>query len=72
MKRKATSIHVISITSQGQITIPKALRKELNLQHGQKVWAKVVEGKLSITPATRFEEQRGSLKQPGSSLSDGQ
>lgn len=55
-------IYTVSITSQGQISIPAKLRKELGLQNGTKALVSAEEDKLIIEPVRDFLELRGSLK----------
>lgn len=54
--------YVVSITSQGQISIPAKLRRELGLHNGKKALVSVEDKKLIVEPVKDFLELRGSLK----------
>lgn len=53
---------MVSITSQGQISIPAKLRRELGLNTGKKALVSMENKKLLIEPVKDFLELRGSLK----------
>ena len=61
----STHIHIQStITSKGQVTIPKAIRDALSLQTGDKI-AFVVQGDdVSISKSPDLLELAGSVKVP--------
>lgn len=54
--------YVVSITSQGQVSIPVKLRRELGLTKSKKALIKKENGKLIIEPVKDLLELRGSLK----------
>lgn len=54
--------YTVSITSQGQISIPARFRKELGLNKGKKALVSLEDKKLIIEPVKDFLELRGSLK----------
>ena len=51
----------VSITSQGQISIPAKIRKELGLNKKQKAIVSVEKGKMVVEPVKDFLELGGSL-----------
>lgn len=55
-------VYTVSITSQGQISIPAALRRELGLDKKQKALISKKDGKLIVEPVKDFLELGGSLK----------
>ncbi|OGM79126.1 hypothetical protein A2382_02730 [Candidatus Woesebacteria bacterium RIFOXYB1_FULL_38_16] len=55
-------IYTVSITEQGQITIPKKIRNELNLNKKGKANVKIESGKMVVEPIIDLLELRGSLK----------
>lgn len=56
-----------TITSKGQVTIPKSIRKRLDLQSGDTLRFEVdSEGSLSVTPVKRkTDDTFGILYRPG-------
>lgn len=52
----------VSITSQGQITIPAKLRRKLGLEKFKKAFISEKEGRITIEPVKDFLELKGSLK----------
>ncbi|HFC97520.1 MAG TPA: AbrB/MazE/SpoVT family DNA-binding domain-containing protein [Thermosulfurimonas dismutans] len=59
-----------TITSKGQITLPKPVREALNLRRGDKVEITVEEGKAILRPVVKkVEEVFGKLSQEGKSYS---
>lgn len=54
--------YIVSITSQGQISIPARFRKELGLNTGKKALVSMEDKKLIIEPVKDFLDLRGSLK----------
>jgi AbrB family looped-hinge helix DNA binding protein len=54
--------HIVSITSQGQISIPAKIRQELGLNKKQKAIVSVEKGKMVVEPVKDFLELGGSLK----------
>lgn len=55
-------IYTVSITSQGQISIPAKLRRKLGLHKKQKALVSEREGELIVRPVKDFLELGGSLK----------
>lgn len=55
-------VYTVSITSQGQISIPAKLRRELGLGSGKKALVSVKEDKIIVEPVKDLLELRGSLK----------
>ena len=53
---------IVSITSQGQVTIPKAWLREMGIKGATKAVAKKKGGKLEIEPKADFWSLAGSLK----------
>lgn len=53
---------ITTITTQGQVTIPLAIRKILGLKPKDKVAFKNERGKIYIEPAENFLEMKGSIK----------
>lgn len=54
--------YTVSITSQGQISIPATFRNKLGLKEYNKALVTEENGKLIIEPVKDFLEQGGSLK----------
>lgn len=61
--------YVVSITSQGQLTIPSAIRKSLGIKSQTKAVVAVKGKQLVVTPKDDFWSLGGSLRSPVS-LSD--
>ena len=55
-------IHTVSITSQGQISIPVEIRRKLGLSKKKKALVSVYNGKMVVEPVKDFLELGGSLK----------
>ena len=55
-------MYTVSITSQGQISIPAKLRNKLGLQKGKKANVSVQGGSLVIKPIKDFLDLAGSFK----------
>ena len=53
---------MVSITSQGQISIPIRFRRELGLEKIKKAFVSEDSGRIIIEPARDFLELKGSLK----------
>jgi len=51
----------VTITSQGQITVPAKFRRQLGFKKNQKVLASVQDNKLVIEPAVDIMDLAGSL-----------
>lgn len=54
--------YTVSITSQGQISIPAPLRKKMGLNKFERALVTEKEGKLIIEPVKDLLELRGTLK----------
>lgn len=54
--------NIVSITSQGQISIPAALRRKYGLDKSKKALLSEEENKIVIEPVQDFLELGGSLK----------
>ncbi len=54
--------YTVSITSQGQISIPASLRRQFNLAAGKKASVFVEDGKIIIEPIPDLLSIGGSLK----------
>lgn len=54
--------YTVSITSQGQISIPAKLRKKLGLDKQKKALISEEKGKLIIEPVKDFLELKGAFK----------
>ena len=54
--------YTVSITSQGQISIPAALRRKLGLDKSKKALVSEKDGRILIEPVKDFLEMKGSLK----------
>ncbi len=55
-------IYTVSITSQGQISIPAKFRRKYGLEKNGKIILSEEENKLIMEPAEDLLELRGSLK----------
>lgn len=54
--------YAVSITSQGQISIPAQIRRLLGLSKKSKAIVSVADGKMVVEPIKDFLELAGSLK----------
>ena len=54
--------HIVSITSQGQISIPIKIRRELNLDKTKRAIVSMADGKVIVEPVKDLLELAGSLK----------
>lgn len=54
--------YTVSITSQGQISIPAKLRRKLGLDKNKKAFVSEEKGKIIIEPVKDFLELEGSFK----------
>ncbi len=54
-------IYTVSITSQGQISIPAKIRRQLGLSTKKKALISVEDGKMVVEPVKDFLEFGGSL-----------
>jgi len=52
----------VSITSQGQVSIPARIRKELGLSKKKKAFISIENGRMVIEPVKDFLELAGTLK----------
>lgn len=55
-------IYTVSVTSQGQISVPVKLRRKLGLDKSKRAIVREEEGKLVIEPVKDLLELKGSLK----------
>lgn len=55
-------MYTVSVTSQGQISIPAKIRRELGLDKNGKALVFLEKGKVVIEPVKDLLELRGSLK----------
>lgn len=55
-------IHFVTITSQGQISIPAEIRRRFSLDQRKKARVEVVGDKIIITPEKDIEELMGIFK----------
>lgn len=55
-------MYTVTITSQGQISIPAKIRRKLGLDKTKRVLVSEQNGKLVIEPVKDLLELRGSLK----------
>ncbi len=62
--------YTVSITSQGQISIPAKIRQELGLSKRKKALVSIENGKVIIEPVREFLELAGSLKTDKKPLSN--
>jgi AbrB family looped-hinge helix DNA binding protein len=54
--------YIVSITSQGQISIPAKIRRELGLTKKKRAFVSVEKGKVVIEPVRDILELAGSIK----------
>lgn len=64
--------YTVTITSQGQLSIPAKIRKELGFLRTNKAILSVQNGRVIIEPTKDFLELAGSLKTLKKSLSNQQ
>jgi len=55
-------MNTVTISSDYQVVIPKAIREELKLQPGQKVEAIGYDGRIELIPVRPIREMRGFLR----------
>lgn len=65
-------IYTVSITSQGQISIPAKIRRELGFTKNNKAIVSVEKGRVIIEPVKDLLELGGSLKTNKNPLSNQQ
>lgn len=56
--------YVVSITSQGQMSIPAPIRRRLGLQKRRKAIVSIQAGQMVVKPVKSFLELGGSLHPP--------
>lgn len=44
---------LLRLSSKGQLVLPKSIRQELRLEHGDQFQARVVDGKIVLEPVTK-------------------
>jgi len=54
--------YTVTITSQGQISIPIKIREKLGLSKSKKALVSIEDGKVIVEPVKDFLEFRGSIK----------
>jgi len=54
-------VYTISVTSQGQISIPVAVQKKLGIKKNGKAFLKVERNKIIIEPVPDFFDLKGSV-----------
>ena len=64
--------YTVSITSQGQISIPAKIQRELGLSKKKKALVSVQNGKMVVEPIKDFLGLKGSLKSSKLSLTSQQ
>lgn len=55
-------MYTVSITSQGQISIPAPLRRKLGLNKNKKAFVSEEKGRIIVEPVTDLLKLQGSLK----------
>ncbi|MCA9370286.1 MAG: AbrB/MazE/SpoVT family DNA-binding domain-containing protein [Pseudomonadales bacterium] len=61
--------HIVSITTQGQLTVPASVRRKLGITHSTKAIVEQRGGSFVVTPKRDFWSLPGSLAK-GVSLTD--
>lgn len=59
---KKHSVHMVTITRQGQVTIPRSLRTRFRIKGSTKAMIADERGRIVITPKISFSSLAGSLK----------
>jgi len=54
--------YTVTVTSQGQITIPAEIRRELGLDENKKAFVEIEDKKMVLRPSTDILELEGILK----------
>ena len=62
--------YTVSITSQGQISIPAKIRRQLGLSKNSKAIVSIKEGEMLVRPVKDFLQLRGSIKTDKKPLSN--
>jgi len=62
--------YTVSITSQGQISIPAKIRRQLGLNNTKRVLVSTQDNKVIVEPIVDLLELKGSLKTNKKPLSD--
>jgi antitoxin PrlF len=57
-----------TVTTKGQVTIPKKIRDDLGIQPNDKLDFSQEEGKIIVTPVKTLKDYRGAVKAKGISL----
>lgn len=55
----------VSVSSKGQVVIPKAIRKKLNIKRGDRLIFELVDNKIEAHPAPTINEMMGAFGQKG-------
>lgn len=53
---------VVTVTSQGQITIPASMRKQLNLNNSKELILTFLNGKVTMEPTKDIYQLQGALE----------
>jgi len=63
-------VEITTLTSKGQLTLPKAVRDQLHLRTGDRLWVEVTQdGRVLLEPATvDVLELKGMLPKPAKPL----
>ena len=61
-------MYTVTVSPKFQVVIPKAIRKSLDLQPGQKVQAILYEDRIELIPVKPMSSMRGFLKGIDTSL----
>lgn len=62
------SAHTTTVSSKGQVVIPRAIRADANLQPGQTLEARLVDGEIRLRPVASvaaLADVAGCLARPG-------
>jgi len=57
-----------TVTTKGQVTIPKKIRDDLGIQPNDKLDFSQEAGKIIVTPVRTLRDYRGAVKAKGSGL----
>ena len=54
---------IVTVTSKGQVVIPRRLRKELNIVKGEKLWVVREGNAIKMFPVPKLSEMAGGDKE---------
>jgi AbrB family looped-hinge helix DNA binding protein len=60
--RWSGAMQAITVSSKFQVSLPKALRQQLHITPGQKLFASVEDGAIRLVPVPTLDEIQGSVK----------